>query len=67
MSWFFRCPHCGQDAFQFKEKPVKGEVMKAANIIHVDNPKAGDEIHCGNCKAPISEMWLNNKQLVEHD
>lgn len=67
MRYFQKCPRCGGEAFEFKQKPVSDTILKSADVIHSDNPKAGDEITCQLCKAKIKEMYLNRLMLIAHD
>ena len=48
--WFQICVHCGEYAWEYKQKPFVGMAISVANIIHKDNPKAGDIVICQNCK-----------------
>lgn len=61
--YFFRCPWCKGEAFEFKTMPNHMDPLLASNVIHVDNPKAGDEMKCQLCHREIMEGDLKIENI----
>lgn len=59
MLYKLKHPACGKYALELKSKPKAGDAIEIENVIHIDEPKAGDVIKCGYCKQPLSKADLN--------
>jgi hypothetical protein len=72
--YFQICHCCDQEAFEYKREPVIGQILKATDIIHSDNPNKFDLLTCQFCKENIDpkfdmiisrQPWKNYELIVE--
>ncbi len=57
------CQECGENAFEYKNKPQRGQPMFANDIVgEVMQP--GEEITCLQCHRPVPAIDLSIKNLI---
>lgn len=61
--YYQMCPYCDHVAWEWKRRPFFGMMLKAIDILHRDNPKAGDDIKCQECKRNIPAWRINERYL----
>jgi len=64
---YLKCPRCSEDAFGLYKMPEPGEILKASEISHIDEPEAGDEITCQRCGTKITESELKTGRIEEYE